>query len=194
MTALPPLSPESEPKGRGRIETFWRAVHRLGQAEWFGSPFHLRGLAGPKPQGAAAAPRDLRPINPGRGEQIVGGHFIFAGDSLNLGAGGDPWDRPNPSRVFAEELHRFDWLGDLLSLGERGEAAALRLALNWRHVFGRWNSFSWSDELLERRVFNLACGLRKISGRASDLEAAQLADSLARQARQLLKINRSALA
>jgi uncharacterized heparinase superfamily protein len=43
--------------------------------------------------------------------------------------------------------------------------------------------------LLERRVFNLACALRKLTSRASDLEAQQLADSLARQARQLLKIN-----
>lgn len=188
MTGLPPVPPD-QAKAPTWLQNAGRVIHRIGQAEWFGSPFHLSGLAGPKPQGAAASPHDLRPLKPLRGEQIAGGHFNFAGESLNLGVGGDPWDRPNPSRAFAEDLHRLDWLGDLLLLGERGEVAALQLVLDWRRVFGRWNSFAWGDELLERRVFNLACGLRRITSRASDVEAAQLADSLARQARQLLKIN-----
>jgi uncharacterized heparinase superfamily protein len=171
------------------LETAGRVLHRYGQHEWFGSPFHLRGLKGPKPAGPGAAPRNLRPVSAQRGEALLSGVFSFAGETLNLGPGGEPFDRPNPSRAFAEELHRFEWLGDLLALGERGERDALRLTLEWRRVFGGWNSFSWSDMILERRAFHLACALRALSSRASDLEAQQLAESLARQGRQLLKIN-----
>lgn len=190
MTGLPTDPLDSRPKGKPPwLVTVGRVLHRYGQHEWFGSPFHLGGLKGPKPTGPAAAPRDLRPTNAARGELLRSGVFTFAGDTLNLGPGGDPFDRPNPSRAFAEELHRFDWLGDLLALGERGAPEGLRLALEWRRVFGGWNSFSWGDILLERRTFNLACALRALSSRASDLEAQQLAESLARQGRQLLKIN-----
>ena len=33
---------------------------------------------------------------------------------------------------------------------ETGAAEALRLVLEWRRPFGRWNPFSWSGEVLER--------------------------------------------
>jgi len=190
VSGLPTEPLESQPKPKPAwLETAGRILQRYGQREWFGSPFHLRSLKGPRPAGPGAAPRDPRPANPARGEALHAGTFAFAGETLNLGPGGEPFDRPNPSRGFAEELHRFEWLRDLLALGERGEIDGLRLALEWRRVFGAWNSFSWSDVQLERRVFNLSCALRRLSARASDLEAQQLAESLARQARQLLKIN-----
>lgn len=190
MTGLPTDPLDSPKKQRPAwLETAGRVLHRYGQREWFGSPFHLRGLRGPRPAGPAAAPRDPRPADPAKGEALIAGVFAFAGETLTLGPTGEPFDRPNPSRAFAEDLHRFDWLGDLMALGERGEQTGLKLALEWRRVFGGWNSFSWSDVLLERRVFNLACALRALSARASDLEAQQLAESVARQGRQLLKIN-----
>ena len=163
-------------------------IHRYGQAEWFGSPFHLMSLGGPKPTGSAGAPRSFRPAHPPAGLNILAGVFTLAGQSLQVGPGGDPFDKSSPSRPFAEALHAFDWLEDLLATGEAGEKEALRLTLDWRRVFGRWNSFSWSGRQLERRVVNLACGLRRIALHASELETRRLTDSLARQSRQLLLI------
>lgn len=165
-----------------------RLVSRQGQAEWFGSPFHLLALRGPKPQGVAAAPKDPRPAGRQMGEAILTGLWKLGGDVMALGAGGDPWDKPSPSRRFAELLHRFDWLPSLLAIGEPGEREALRLILDWRRIFGRWNTFSWHADLLERRTVRLACGLRSIAARASDAETALLLDVLARHARQLLMI------
>lgn len=159
-----------------------RALHE----EWLASPIQ-RWLTGrPAPRGLAARPRDLRPPDLEDARRILAGGFVFAGVTLAVGPGGDPWDRPSPDRRFALALHRFGWLRDLVALGEPGAAEGLRLVLDWRRVFGRWNAFSWSPEALERRVFNLACAARAICARASEAETALIAGLLVRQARHLL--------
>jgi uncharacterized heparinase superfamily protein len=165
-------------------------LRRQFAVEWRGSPPHLMSLSGRKPEGFGAEPHDLRPTSPERGSQILEGRWVFSGEIMAVGHGGDPWDRASPSKPFAEALHRMDWLGDLLATGETGEREALRLLLDWRRVFGRWNRFAWSQAILERRTFNLACGLKRICARASDAETGLLTESLARQARHLLHLAR----
>jgi len=162
------------------------AVHRRFSAEWQGSPLHRSTLASPRPEGFAAEPVDLRPRDPENGARLLAGSFVFAGSALHPGPQGDPWDRPSPSRRFAVALHRFIWLGDLVALGPPGAEEGLRLVLEWRRLFGTWNAFAWSPEVLERRVFNLACAARAIGEPASDAEAGVIALDLARQARHLL--------
>src|SRR5205085_1105153 len=82
--------------------------------------------------------------------------------------------------------HRFDWLPGLIAAGPDGAAEALRLVLEWRRQFGRWNAFSWSPQVMARRVYNLACAGPALAARASEAETAQIAADLARQARDLL--------
>ncbi|MEW6018070.1 MAG: heparinase II/III family protein [Pseudomonadota bacterium] len=172
----------------GQVSALALAVglRRQAQREWRGTPLHRWMLARPRPDGLATSPVDPRPGRPENGRRLMVGDFTFAGATLHAGAKGDPWDRPNPSRRFAVALHRFDWLRDLLALGDSGAAEGLRLTLAWRRIFGRWNGFSWDPDTLERRVFNLACGAKAICARASDAEEALIALDLARQARHLL--------
>src|SRR5476651_1921682 len=165
------------------------AVGRRMGLEWRASPIHHLLLAGPRPDGLGAAPADLRPADPEAGRRILAGGFVFAGETLTTGPRGDPWDRASPTRRFAAALHGFGWLKDLTMHGDPGAWEALRLTLAWRRLFGRWNSFSWAPEIVERRVFNLACAIRAICGPASDAEADQIAADLARQARFLLGLN-----
>jgi uncharacterized heparinase superfamily protein len=162
------------------------AVRRRVTAEWMGSALHRSTLSSPRPEGFAAEPVDLRPRDMENGARVLAGSFVFAGSALHPGPGGDPWDRPSPSRRFAVTLHRFAWLGDLVDLGPQAAEEGLRLVLEWRRLFGTWNAFSWSPEVLDRRVFNLACAARAICEPASDAEAAAVALDLARQARCLL--------
>src|SRR6185436_7975570 len=152
---------------RDALSEEWRAAE-LGR--W------IPGRA--RPEGFSLSPRDARPPDVDAARRILAGVFPLAGTSLAVGVGGDPWDRPSPSRAFAEALHRFDWLPGLIAAGPEGAAEALRLTLEWRRIFGRWNGFSWAPEVMSRRVFNLAC--------ASEAETAGLAEDLARQARSLL--------
>lgn len=190
----PPVAGAQAPFGPASKTAVWleaagRLVRRQTQAEWFGSPFHLWTLRGLKADGPAAAPRDPRPPRRVVGDEILTGLWRLGGEVMSVGPGGDPWDKPSPNRRFAEALHEMSWLPGLLAVGERGEREALRLVLDWRRVFGKWNSFSWGAELLERRTINLACGLRAIAARASDVEVAQLCDIVARHSRQLLIIS-----
>ena len=160
---------------------------RLG-VEWYGSAPHLLLLNGPAPQGLACHPHDNRPVDAARGRAIAAGVYDFYGDSLRVGPEGDPWDRPSPSRRFAVALHRMDWLGDLLSQGEPGARQGLRLVLDWRRTFGRFNRFAWGADVLERRVYNLACATRVLLAAASEAEATLVLSDLARQARHLLSL------
>lgn len=164
------------------------ALRRQGEREWFGNPLHRLAIAGPAAHGLAANPHDLRPVDPANGRRILAGQFELAGASLHVGPDGDPWDRALPHRRFATALHRMGWMGDLLSVGNEGAAQGLRLVLDWRRVFGKWNRFSWSPEVLERRVFNLACAARRLCASASDAEIQALTQDLARQARHLTRI------
>ena len=162
------------------------AVARAFSEEWRAAEpgRWLPGRA--RPEGFTLSPRDARPPDVDAGRRILAGVFSLAGASLSVGIGGDPWDRPSPSRAFAEALHRFDWLPGLIAEGPEGAAEALRLVLEWRRVFGRWNGFSWAPEVMARRVFNLACAGAALAARASEAETAGIADDLARQARSLL--------
>ncbi len=105
-----------------------------------------------------------------------------------MGKGGDPWDCASPTRRFAVELHRFAWLPDLLASGEAGSREALRLFLDWRRLFYRANRFVWSEAVTERRLFNLACGAKRMAAVASDAEAAILFNALLHHARYLSRL------
>ncbi|HEY8615397.1 heparinase II/III family protein [Phenylobacterium sp.] len=173
--------------GRNAAIALGVAARRQLVAEWRGTPLHRWSLASPRPEGLGATPRDLRPVDAENGARILAGGFVLAGATLTVGPRGDPWDRPSPDRAFALALHRMGWLKDVVAAGAPGPAEALRLVLEWRRAFGRWNAFSWSPEVLERRVFNLACQARAICSRASEAETADVALDLARQARFLLQ-------
>jgi len=161
------------------------AVQRQALVEWRGSPGHLFLLGRIVPDGLGAAPRDFRPLRPELGRALLAGRWPLAGAPIEVGPGGDPWNRASPSRRFAVELHQMDWIHDLAGAGEAGPREALRLLLEWERVFGRWNGFAWSGEVIERRVFNLACIIRKVTAIASDAERSLLIRSLGRQARHL---------
>jgi uncharacterized heparinase superfamily protein len=168
------------------LEAAHAALRRQARVEWFGSPPHLLSISGPRADGFAAFPHDIRPVRPEVGAAILAGNYLLAGQGMSVGRGGDPWNRPSPSRAFAEALHRFGWLKHLLAVGEDGAREALRLIEDWRLTFGHWSSFAWGGHTLERRVLNLSCALEPLCAIASEAEVETLANLIARQARQLM--------
>jgi uncharacterized heparinase superfamily protein len=72
------------------LQAAGESARRLAEREWFGTPLHRLTLAGPKPDGMAASPRDLRPVEPERGRRILGGIFDLAGTEMVVGAAGRP--------------------------------------------------------------------------------------------------------
>lgn len=162
------------------------AFGRQLRREWRAGAIHQLAIGRPPTAGLAIRPRDLRPADAKAGARLLGGDFSFGGERLETGPGGDPWRRPLPSRRFAVALHGFEWMAGLIAVGEGGAREALRLWLEWRGVFGRYNDFAWSGEALERRTFNLVTSAEALAPLVSDAEGALFVADLARQARHLL--------
>lgn len=166
------------------VQSAWRLARRQAANEWRALP--IGSGRGRPPRRLQARPVDLRPTDAQAGQDLLAGRFSFSGQVLDVGPGGDPFDRASPSRAFAIELHRFAWLPDLAAAGEAGGGEALRLFFAWERLFGRPNAFAWSPEVLERRVFNLACGLGPMLAASTDVEATRVLGSLATQTGKLL--------
>lgn len=164
-----------------------RMLTRQLWIELYGLPGYAQTLAAGKAVAFAASPRDFRPVDGAVGKAILSGKFHLAGTHMEVEAGGDPWNRPSPSKAFATELHAFAWLPSLMLHEERGAREALRLTLAWAQTFARWSPFAWDPQILSRRTFNLACAARRMGAVASDADRFRLADILGRQARQLLR-------
>src|SRR5579875_1308095 len=181
-------------KGEGRAGAgLWAlalavAARRRVAEEWQGRAGGSHRLQRARAPKLTATPRDFRPADPEIGRALLAGRMVLAGAELEVGPGGDPWDRASPTRRFAVELHRFAFLPHLIASGEAGGREALKLFLDWRRMFHRPNGFVWSAEVLERRVFNLAAGARRMGTLASDVEAADLTGSLLHQAQVLLSL------
>jgi uncharacterized heparinase superfamily protein len=162
------------------------ALGRRMQLEWRAATPHRLALGLPRTNGLAIRPRDFRPADPARGARLLRGAFGWGGETLEIGVGGDLWRRPAPSPRLAAALHGFGWLPDLLAQGEAGAQEGLRLWLDWRRAFGRYDVVAWSGRVLERRVFHLACAAGALAPLVSEAEGAAYVDGLARQARHLL--------
>ncbi len=88
------------------------------------------------------------------GAELLKGHFSYIGQNLDVGAQGDPWSIPAPSERFAEWLHGFHWMPDLLA--SKDKAAMIRaryLVDRWIDVFGHWNAYTWNNDILIHRLF-----------------------------------------
>jgi uncharacterized heparinase superfamily protein len=120
----------------------------------------LRDILPSGPSGAlpTRTPGAFHPAKPGlmlgdveKASDLLAGKFEFAGQFLDVG----PWTTPAPSRRFADWLHRFDWMHDLLSVdSEAHHAKARSLIDGWIETYGRGNDFVLDTDRLSQRLFN----------------------------------------
>jgi uncharacterized heparinase superfamily protein len=162
--------------------------------DWRGSQLYRATLRGPSANGVAVTPRDYRPPDMEAARALLTGRLVLADETLEIGQGGDPWDTASPSRPFAVALHRFTLLPGLIATvdpdwAEYAREEALRLTLDWLTLFAPVTPFAWGAETMERRVYRWACAMPELFEIASDLERRRLLDSLAEQARHLLRLD-----
>lgn len=182
--------------GHAAVRTPWPKVVRAWArrqiaAEIFGMPGYRLSLRGPAIDGFIAAPREIRLANPHLGKAMLSGRYTLGGARMSVQGSGDPWNRPSPTRAFAIELHRFCWLRHLFAQGEAGVKEGLRLFLLWEQTFRKWTPFAWDQGVLARRLINLSVYARRLSAYAAEDEAQRLAQSMAAQARHLLRLPRN---
>lgn len=150
------------------------------------SVYRATALSGRAPEALAAHPKALRRGDKARGVAILSGRFHLVGETLEAEPGESVWDKPAPSRRFAEALHRFGWLRDLLAVGDPEAVSAARALVDeWIERFGGWNWFSWEPRVLEGRLSAWLLAPDALFDDAED--AGPRLRSTARQARRLCR-------
>lgn len=112
---------------------------------------HFKSMTVPRPYG-----------NRRHGADLLAGRWAFGGHTIDVGAHGHPFSVSLPSERFADWIHSFDWLADLLSV-PGGEAKAGQLAAQWSDAFAGSNAFVFAPDLLARRTLHWGLMLSTIT-------------------------------
>ena len=135
------------------------------------------------PDSFSAHLQDLLPANQLRGEALMQNVWRIGMERLTLDPGETPWSASLPSKHFADRLHHFDWLPDLMAQGEAGLKRADRFVQTWLDTHGGFNSFSWRLEPTTVRCWNwFRCSESIFEIQAAEQSKAWI-DSLVRQIR-----------
>ncbi len=127
----------------------------------------------------------ISPPDAARGRQLLAGVWRIGSDEVTLRAGQSPWSLPQPSKHFADRLHGFHWLPDLIAASPEGEAMARQLLDDWNETQGRFNGFSWRlDPLASRLWHQLVAAPVLLKGATAEAKRTRL-ESLWRQSRFL---------
>ncbi len=87
-----------------------------------------------------------------RGEQLLAGQFIFAGQLVD-GPDTSIWNLRPPSAAFLEAVQSFAWLDDLAAIGDgAARKRAQKWLLEWIEGFGQGTGIGWEPGLAGRRV------------------------------------------
>lgn len=87
-----------------------------------------------------------------RGRQLGAGNFQFAGYLIEDNTAG-LWDIEMPTTMFKEEVHGFQWLDDLASVGDGpARKAAQDWVFEWIDRFGAGRGVGWTPDLTGRRL------------------------------------------
>lgn len=151
--------PTGSDGGVGDDAALWRRFAGVHGEEARVTPVYRLKLSGPGPAPASFDLKTFVPADPLRGEALMKDVWRIGNGKRVLKPGGIPWDVPAPSRHFADRLHRFDWLLDLLAQGDEGLNRAELLIDDWIEQFGKFNGFAWRLGPTADRVWHwLLCG------------------------------------
>lgn len=114
-------------------------------------PPAFRTLSLPLPYGVAR-----------KGSSLLAGQWSFGGQTIEVGAHGHPFSISLPSERFAQWVHSFDWLPDLLAT-PGGQAKAAQLTTQWIDAFPGGSLFVFSPDMLSRRLLNWGLNLDRMT-------------------------------
>ncbi|MEL6386595.1 MAG: heparinase II/III family protein [Pseudomonadota bacterium] len=104
-------------------------------------------------------------INEARAEAILDGIWRVGLERYDTAPEGRPWLIEAASQHFLDQVHRFDWLPDLMSRDDTGRALAGELVDAWTTTHGKFDGFSWRAGPCADRVWNwMRCGSALFEG------------------------------
>lgn len=148
------------------------------------SAIYQMRLNGPVPERLLAAPQMTATSWLGQAESILENQWRFGHQRMICDKRAEIWTQSLPSKHFANRLHRFLWLPELVAHSHEGLGCAIAHLNAWLVHYGKWNSVVWQADVTADRLFSwLVSGLDCLApGGTAD---PRLLESMARQYRHL---------
>jgi uncharacterized heparinase superfamily protein len=174
------------------LAALWRSAIAPLRRAWRRSWLYRLQLRGRMPDRIMVTPDDASPRRLEDADALLRGRFRFAGETVEL-KDGSIFDRPPPSRAWAEALHSFTWLAPLSAAGgEPARDLATKLVAEWLKRHARYSEPAWCAHVLGRRLINLFAHGRFMLANSDVLWRSTLFVSLREQAQMLARISKEA--
>lgn len=147
-----------------------------------------RSLSAEAPAEPAWHIENLLPPDNLRGEALISGVWRIGQQRMALEGGEAPWSLEMPSRHFADRVHRFGWLADLMAQGPEGAERGRAHVDDWIERFGRFNGFAWRIDPTASRTWNWMRNGRALMEEGDAALRASRLESLARQMAYLAEV------
>jgi len=165
-----------------------KPLHKLGITARnfsFHNPFSEMLLVQHVPSRLDVVPPDPWPGDAEHGREIISGSFVFAGQKIEKDA--LSWDPENAHPEWFDELHSFEWMRDLRSVGgERARRMAREMTDSWLREYSKSvGDKSWRIDILGKRLKSWITFYDFFCSSANDDFRKEYFASLVRQARYL---------
>jgi len=150
----------------------------------FSNPLSELLLAKNTPKRFETVPPDPWPGDSMRGRDMIAGVFSFVGQTIvkeELS-----WHPEKASPEWVAELHGFEWLRDLRSVGgERARRMAREMVAGWLRDYKEYNEITWRADIMGVRLKSWISFHDFFCASAGDEFRSEYFSSLARQAKHL---------
>lgn len=161
----------------------WRNLTRQVRLLLQSNPLYSLSLLGKTPHSLSIIPTDPWPGDPLHGHLILDGKIKINESIYDLN---EFWTTKKAQKSDLLQLHAFDWIRDLRSVGDNVARRLTRqLILAWISRNQNWRSSTWSPEILGRRLTNWISLYDFFCSSADDTFREIFFKSLIRQARHL---------
>ncbi len=163
-----------------------RPLQRIVLGNVLANPLSSLSLPGRVPDHLRVVPPDPWPGETQRGRDMIAGIFRFAGQTIEKES--LSWEPQGAKPEWLAELHGFEWLRDLRSVGgERARRMAREMVGNWLNRFEKPDASAWRPDVTGMRIAAWISFHDFFCAAADDIFRKEYFSSLVRQARHLSK-------
>jgi uncharacterized heparinase superfamily protein len=170
------------------LRALWRRLLAPIRIGWRRNWLYRRVLKGPLADRIVFRPYDALSRKLEDAETLLRGRFAFAGQIVEA-KGGSIFDKPPPSREWAEALHAFQWLPPLATAGgDPARTLATNLITQWLKRNARYSEPAWLPHIMARRLENLFAHNRLVLTNSEVMWRSRVFVGLREQSRMLARI------
>lgn len=137
-------------------------------------------------------PNDVWPGDADHGMGMVNHQYHFSGQTLRSGV--VPWSPEDVPDDWIKEIHSFEWLRNLRSVGgDIARRKARAMLEDWLREYNSWTPLVWAPEVLSKRIWSWMSFYNFAFANGNELFRDKFITSLAAQSKHLLRVYPSKL-